>query len=590
MERDRLDSMTVDQLRRLAERNNIHTTADTHSALIDAIMAHLEQNVPTAEVGGSGATSVQSVVHSQNVASEKSKSVHKALVSSKPSTSSTEQMMEIMNRCLQQQELIFEQLRAITARNNGTPDDSSVRSNAPTVEQISVPSPQQEITHVAVLNSLPPANAVSILTRQIPEFGGSDEENVLVKLTKSVKRWYDLQTGKALESWSSLKQELIKMFYRKISFTSAMQKIEARRWNCVKESFDQYAIDKLVMVHRLNLPQSDIINLLIGGIMKSSLRATALTLNTDTVEEFLEKMRLITTGISDLEKKETAPRKTQQPVNKKTKNQHKEQSGGSAKQDTQSLCFYCKKPGHRIGECYKLKRKNELTGGSSSSSSPTGTSAPKQLTTAAVAQSTQENTAAVVLSTFSDCLQISKSVIHVTSLDNNNCSLKALVDTGSPITLIPLKTFNKFINVSLDSLEKVNRTFTSASNDTLDIKDNQNVFDNQREIVRDMAVRANEKLREYNRLYYNERHKKPTKYKEGDYVLIRQLQNKPGVNAKFASKYKGPYIIAKVLNNNRFVVKDIPGFNITAKPYDTILSSDKLKPWVKPLIPESTDN
>ncbi|KYM96040.1 hypothetical protein ALC62_13310, partial [Cyphomyrmex costatus] len=54
-----------------------------------------------------------------------------------------------------------------------------------------------------------------------------------------------------------------------------------------------------------------------------------------------------------------------------------------------------------------------------------------------------------------------------------------------------------------------------------DLEESQGDFDKQRESVRDMAISANVKLREYNRMYYNERHKKPTQYKQGDYVLVR---------------------------------------------------------------------
>lgn len=80
-----------------------------------------------------------------------------------------------------------------------------------------------------------------------------------------------MQIGHTLKSWIILKQELIKMFDRKLPFYIVMQKVEARWWNCNKETFDQYTIDKVALIHRLNFPQSDIINLLIGGIIKSSL-------------------------------------------------------------------------------------------------------------------------------------------------------------------------------------------------------------------------------------------------------------------------------------------------------------------------------
>lgn len=82
-------------------------------------------------------------------------------------------------------------------------------------------------------------------------------------------------------------------------------------------------------------------------------------------------------------------------------------------------------------------------------------------------------------------------------------------------------------------------------------------------------------------MYRDTNCKKPTRYKEGDYVLIRNDRDKIGVNTKLKPNYKGPYLIAKSLGNNRYVVTDIPGFNITQKPMNTILSSDRIKPWIK---------
>jgi transposase InsO family protein len=109
----------------------------------------------------------------------------------------------------------------------------------------------------------------------------------------------------------------------------------------------------------------------------------------------------------------------------------------------------------------------------------------------------------------------------------------------------------------------------------------------EREVARDTAFQANKKLREYNKAYYDGRHKRPSIYKTGDLVLVRNLQAKTGVNSKLKPNYKGPYVVSKVLDNNRYVIKDVSGFNITQKPYNTILSSDKMKPWIKskPILP-----
>jgi len=106
--------------------------------------------------------------------------------------------------------------------------------------------------------------------------------------------------------------------------------------------------------------------------------------------------------------------------------------------------------------------------------------------------------------------------------------------------------------------------------------------DEDRETCRELALDTINKIKNYNKIYYDKRHLKPSTYKKGDYVLIKDVV-KPGESKKFKQKYKGPYLIAKVLNKNRYVVTDIPGFNLSSRPYNYILSPDRLKPWVKPV-------
>ncbi|KMQ89733.1 hypothetical protein RF55_10607 [Lasius niger] len=108
--------------------------------------------------------------------------------------------------------------------------------------------------------------------------------------------------------------------------------------------------------------------------------------------------------------------------------------------------------------------------------------------------------------------------------------------------------------------------------------DVQKIRDDSRAIALESSLR----IKDYNKSYYDEKHKKPSQYKEGDYVLIRAVI-KPGEDKKLKPQYKGPYIVAKVLKKNRYVIKDIPGFNIASKPYDSILSPDRMKLWVKPV-------
>jgi len=102
-----------------------------------------------------------------------------------------------------------------------------------------------------------------------------------------------------------------------------------------------------------------------------------------------------------------------------------------------------------------------------------------------------------------------------------------------------------------------------------------------RQQARNLAQTVNRKMQEYNKQQYDKRHKKCTSYQEGDLVMVWVTQSKPGVNKKLTPKYKGPYQIKKILKKNRFVVVDIPGYPLTSKPYNTILSPDKLKPWIR---------
>jgi len=48
----------------------------------------------------------------------------------------------------------------------------------------------------------------------------------------------------------------------------------------------------------------------------------------------------------------------------------------------------------------------------------------------------------------------------------------------------------------------------------------------QREHSREIAKQASDEQKQYNKTYYDKRHKVPTKYKVGEYVLIRDTVRK----------------------------------------------------------------
>jgi len=71
---------------------------------------------------------------------------------------------------------------------------------------------------------------------------------------------------------------------------------------------------------------------------------------------------------------------------------------------------------------------------------------------------------------------------------------------------------------------------------------------------------ATDLVQQYNKDYQDARSRKPSIYKEGEYILVRNTRSKLGESAKIKANYKGPYIISKVLGNNLYVIRDIPGF------------------------------
>lgn len=68
-------------------------------------------------------------------------------------------------------------------------------------------------------------------------------------------------------------------------------------------------------------------------------------------------------------------------------------------------------------------------------------------------------------------------------------------------------------------------------------------------------------------------------FKEGDFVVIKNVDTTIGVNKKLLPKFKGPYEIHKKLPNDRYVVRDIENGQITQIPYDSVIEACNIKLW-----------
>lgn len=86
---------------------------------------------------------------------------------------------------------------------------------------------------------------------------------------------------------------------------------------------------------------------------------------------------------------------------------------------------------------------------------------------------------------------------------------------------------------------------------------------------------------ESNEKYFNKKRKVANEYNPGDYVMVKNFDSTAGVARKLIPKSKGPYVIEKVLKNDRYLIKDIDGFQLSRNPYQGVWSANNIRHWVK---------
>jgi len=93
--------------------------------------------------------------------------------------------------------------------------------------------------------------------------------------------------------------------------------------------------------------------------------------------------------------------------------------------------------------------------------------------------------------------------------------------------------------------------------------------------IRSDASKAIAKLQSENEKNFNAKRKAPMMYKEGDYVVGRNIDTTLGVNKKLIPKFKGPYVVQKVFDLDRYVITD--RHQLTRIPYTSTVSADQMK-------------
>lgn len=63
--------------------------------------------------------------------------------------------------------------------------------------------------------------------------------------------------------------------------------------------------------------------------------------------------------------------------------------------------------------------------------------------------------------------------------------------------------------------------------------------------------------------------------------MIKNIDTTPGSSKKHIPKFKGPYRVKKALGNDRYVLNDVEGFQVTQIPFDSVYESKHMKPWIK---------
>lgn len=98
------------------------------------------------------------------------------------------------------------------------------------------------------------------------------------------------------------------------------------------------------------------------------------------------------------------------------------------------------------------------------------------------------------------------------------------------------------------------------------------------EQIRNKAHTNIEKSQLENEKKYNLRRRS---YKVGDYyVEIRNIDTTSGINKKLMPKFKGSYVVKTVLDNDRFIITDVERFQLTQRPYTSVVAPDQMRPYI----------
>ena len=97
--------------------------------------------------------------------------------------------------------------------------------------------------------------------------------------------------------------------------------------------------------------------------------------------------------------------------------------------------------------------------------------------------------------------------------------------------------------------------------------------------IRDKAYKNIISAQEYNKKMHDSHCRTKTTYEENELVMIRTVPI-AGTKPKLEPKFKGPYRIKKVLSNNRYVIEDVPGFQISGIRFEGVFDPLNMRKFI----------
>jgi transposase InsO family protein len=104
--------------------------------------------------------------------------------------------------------------------------------------------------------------------------------------------------------------------------------------------------------------------------------------------------------------------------------------------------------------------------------------------------------------------------------------------------------------------------------------------DESLEEIREKAYNNIRKVQDYNKEQYDKRCFRNSKYSVGDLVMIRNTKV-VGENHKLKPKYKGPYVVKKVFENDRYLLTDLDGYQNSERRFSGVFDPRNMRLYDK---------